>query len=156
MLLVFYMDVTKVDLNVAYVVSVLSGYCSGYTNVAGVCSKYFICLRRMLQEVLSYCKCFMSRRRRSPCPLYECCKSRYGCRIYCNSYTHILEVSIQNVSSTSDVYCKCFYLDVVYVANVCSKCSICFKRILQKVLSCCKCIMRRPRVYMCFISIKGL
>jgi hypothetical protein len=26
-----------------------------------------------------------------------------------------------------------FYLDVVYVANVCSKCFICFRRILQLV-----------------------
>jgi hypothetical protein len=109
------MDVIKVDLNVAYVVSVLSGYCSGYTHVAGVCSKYFICFRRMLQEVLSCCKCFMNRRRRSRVRYTNVAKVDMDVA-YIAIATHILEVSIQNVLSTLDVYCKCFYLYVVYVA----------------------------------------
>jgi hypothetical protein len=67
----------------------------------------------------------------------------------------LLQVSIQNVSSTSDICCRCFYLDV---AIVYSKCFIYFKRMLQKVVSCCKCFVNRRRhrrssVYMCFISI---
>ena len=75
----------------------------------------FHLLRRMLHEVLSCCKCFMSRRRRSLCAWYGYCKSRFRCRICCNGYTRMLQVSIQNVSSTSDICCKCFYLDVAYV-----------------------------------------
>jgi hypothetical protein len=37
-----------------------------YTYVASVSFKCFICFKRMLQEVFSCWKCFMSRRRRSP------------------------------------------------------------------------------------------
>jgi hypothetical protein len=62
-----------------------------------------------------------------------CCKSRSWCRICCNGYTYILQVPIQNVSSTLDICCKCFYLDVAYVvmaihtyiASICFKCFIC-------------------------------
>jgi hypothetical protein len=43
-----------------------------YTYIASVWSKCFICFRR--QEVLLCCKCFMSRRRRSLCARYGCCK----------------------------------------------------------------------------------
>jgi hypothetical protein len=28
--------------------------------------------------------------------------------ICCNGYIHMLQISIQNVSSTSNIYCKCF------------------------------------------------
>jgi hypothetical protein len=125
-----------------YVASVLSECyicCSGYTYVAGLCSKCFICFRRMLQEVLSCCKCFMSKHRRSLCARYECCKSISGCRIYYNGYTHVLQVSIQNVSFTSDICCKCFYLDVVfvvvaiymlqaYVPNISSALDVCYRK----------------------------
>jgi hypothetical protein len=39
---------------------------------------------------------------------YACCKSRYVCCIYYKGYKCMLQVSIQNVSSSSNVYCKCF------------------------------------------------
>jgi uncharacterized integral membrane protein len=42
MLQVFYMDVAKVDSDVAFVAMAIHG-------VAGVCSKRFICFRRILQ-----------------------------------------------------------------------------------------------------------
>jgi hypothetical protein len=62
------------------------------------------------------------------------------------------QVSIQNVSSTLDVCCKCFIGTLhmlqwlhTYVASVCFKCFICFRRMLQEVLSRCKCFMSRRR-----------
>jgi hypothetical protein len=101
MLQVFY-------LNVAYVAVATHMLHWLYTYVASVCSKFFICFRHMLQEMLSCCKYFMSRCRWSLYARYGCCKSRSGCRICCNGYTHMLRVSVLNVSSTSDIYCKCF------------------------------------------------
>jgi hypothetical protein len=38
-----------------------------------------------------------------------------GCSICCNGYIRMLQVYVLNVSSISDVCCKVFYLDVVYV-----------------------------------------
>ena len=38
------------------------------------------------------------------------------CCIYCNGYTRMLQVYVSNVSALSNVCCKCFYLDVAYVA----------------------------------------
>jgi hypothetical protein len=56
---------------------------------------------------------------------YECSKSRSGCCICYNGYTHMLQVSVPNVSSVfSDVCCKCVYLDVAYVSHICCKCFI--------------------------------
>jgi hypothetical protein len=38
-----------------------------------------------------------------------CCKSRSGCCICCNGYTHMLQTSISNVSSVFlHICCKCF------------------------------------------------
>ena len=37
------------------------------------------------------------------------------CCICFNGYTHMLQASIQNISSVSDVCCKRFHLDVAYV-----------------------------------------
>jgi hypothetical protein len=89
----------------------------------------------MLQKVLSCCKC-LSRRKRSPCARYGCCESRSRCHIYCNGYTRMLQVSIQNVSSTSDVCCKWFYLDIEYICNMLQwlytyVASICCKHMFQ-------------------------
>jgi hypothetical protein len=46
---------------------------------------------------------------------HRCCKSRSSCYICCNGCTRILQASIINVSSFSDVCCKCIYLNVAYV-----------------------------------------
>jgi hypothetical protein len=126
MLQVFYMDVVKVDRDVAYVASVLE----------------------------ACCKCFRG----------------------------ILQVCIQNISFVSDVNCKCFDLNIVYISHICcksmfqmfqlfhsyvaiivfmlqvvsvlSRCCICFTNMLQvyvpnvsstlyciQVFSCCMCFM---------------
>jgi hypothetical protein len=61
-----------------------------------------------------------------------CCKcfiwmlrSRSECCICCNTYTCILQVSIQDILSVfSEVCCKCVYLDVAYVSHICYKCLI--------------------------------
>jgi hypothetical protein len=60
---------------------------------------------------------------------YEYCKSRSGYYTCCISYKLMLQVSIQNILSTSDLCCKYFYLDVhmlqwlyTYVASVYFKC----------------------------------
>jgi hypothetical protein len=107
-----------------YVASVLSECC--------ICCSAIHMLQAYVSNVLSasdICcrKCFHvvsvswvgasgpCRRRRFLCAWYGCCKSRFGCCICCNGYTHILQVSTQNVSSTSDICCKIFYLEAAYV-----------------------------------------
>ena len=40
----------------------------------------------------------------------------FGCCTCCNGYTRMLQEFVQNVLSVSDACCKCFYLDVAYVA----------------------------------------
>jgi hypothetical protein len=79
---------------------------------------------------------------------YGCCKSRSEYCICCNGYRRMLQVSIQNISSTSDVCCKCFIWMLhmlqwlyAYVGSACSNCFICFKCMLQEVLPYCKCFM---------------
>jgi hypothetical protein len=115
----------------------------------------------MLQEVLPYCKCFMSsagspRRRWWPsCVRYKCCKSRSGCRLFCNGYTRMLQVSIQKcfiyfgrMLPLASAFIWILYMLQCYthvLQKVCSKCFICFRFMLQKVLSCCKCFMSRQR-----------
>jgi hypothetical protein len=52
------------------------------------------------------------------------------------SVSKALQAFAQNVSSVSDVCCKCFDLDIayvlhIYVATVCSKCFSRFNLILQ-------------------------
>jgi hypothetical protein len=42
----------------------------------------------------------------------------FGCCTCCNCYTHMLQEFVQNVSSVLGACCKCFYLNVAYVANV--------------------------------------
>jgi hypothetical protein len=80
MLQMFYWDVAYVALAIhvcckcmfqilrlfqTYIASVLSECCiccSAYTYVSSKCYKCFICFKRMLLQMLLYCKCFMSRR----------------------------------------------------------------------------------------------
>jgi hypothetical protein len=51
---------------------------------------------------------------------YRCCKNRSGYCICCNGYTRMFQASVLNVSSVfSDVCCKSFYLDIVYVSYIC-------------------------------------
>ena len=40
----------------------------------------------------------------------------FRCCTCCNGYTRMLHEFVQNVSSVLDECCKCFYLDVAYVA----------------------------------------
>jgi hypothetical protein len=46
---------------------------------------------------------------------YRCCKSRSECCTCCNGYARMFQVYVPNVSSVSDVCCKCFHLDVAKV-----------------------------------------
>jgi hypothetical protein len=39
-----------------------------------------------------------------------------GC---CKCYRNMLQKFVQNVSSVSDICCKCFDLDVAYVSHIC-------------------------------------
>jgi hypothetical protein len=68
-------------------------------------------------------------------------KNRSECCTCCNGCTHILQVSVSNMSSIfSDVYCKCVYLDVIYVSHICCKCFIWMLRMFAMVFNCfCKC-----------------
>jgi hypothetical protein len=90
--------------------------CSDYTHmlqayVPNVSIASDVCCRKCFPG-----QCFMSKcRQSSECAHYGCCKSRSRYRIYCNGYTHMLQISIHNVSSILDIYCKCFYLDIVYI-----------------------------------------
>jgi hypothetical protein len=55
--------------------------------------------------------------------------------ICCKCFRAILQEFVQNFSSVPSLYCKRFDLDVcmfhTYVATTCSRCFICFRRILQ-------------------------
>ena len=42
-------------------------------------------------------------------------------RLYVAYISDMLQASIQNVSSVSDVCCKCVYLDVVVAIHICCK-----------------------------------
>jgi hypothetical protein len=94
-------------------------------HIASVCSKRFICFRRMLQAFLSGC---------------------------CICFTHMLQEYVRNASAVSILRCnKCFYVASVLsgccicfihmFVSVCSKCFICFRRMLHSNVSCCKCFV---------------
>jgi hypothetical protein len=115
MLQVFY-------LNVAYVAMVIHICCSDYTHmlqayVSNVSVASDVCCRKWFHGAsVSWAGAGSPRRRMSSlCVQYECCKSRSRCRICYNCYTHMLQISIHNVSSTLDICCKCFYLDIAYI-----------------------------------------
>ena len=67
-----------------------------------------------------------------------------GCCTCCNGYTRMFQVYVPNVSSVSDVYCKCFYLDVAKVyLDVAYTCML--QEYVPNVSSvffdvCCKCV----------------
>jgi len=76
--------------------------------------------------------------------LYQYCKSRSGCYTCCNSYTRMFQMYVPNLSSISDVCCKCFHLDVAKVDL-----DVAYKCMLQAYVSCvsgvsyvcCKCFI---------------
>jgi hypothetical protein len=67
--------------------------------------------------------------------LCGCYKSRSGCCICCNGYTHILQASVPNVSIISYIRCTCFmwvlHMFHTYIASVSSGCCICFTYNMQ-------------------------
>ena len=84
----------------------------------------------------------------------ECCKTRLGCCICCNGYTHMLQASVPNISDVSDGCCTCFvwmfhmfhtyvasffYLGVAYVSHLCCKCFIRMLHMFSHI--CCKCFI---------------
>jgi hypothetical protein len=78
---------------------------------------------------------------------YRCCKSRSGCCksrsrycTCCNGYARMFQVYVLNVSSVSNICCKCSHLDVAHIwmfqvfymfhtslASVSSRCRICLQ-----------------------------
>ena len=96
--------------------------------VASICSKCFICFQTYVVSI------FLS-----------------GC---CTCFTPTLQEYVQNVSTVSVLCCnKCFHVAIckyfiwmlhmfhTHVAIVCSKCFICFRRMLHSSVSCCKCFV---------------
>jgi hypothetical protein len=81
-----------------------------------------------------------------------CYKSRSGYFIYCNSYTHMLEASVPNVSAVSDGCCTRFiwvlYMFHTYVASVSSGCCKYFHTYVVSVSSrCCICFAMATLVF---------
>jgi hypothetical protein len=91
MLQMFYIDVAKVDQDVAKV----DRDVAHVTMAKHVCSKCFICIRRMLQVFLS-----------------GCCKSRSGCCVY----MYITSVYFK-CSRCFIRLLQVFHLDIAYVCN---------------------------------------
>jgi hypothetical protein len=111
----FHLDVTKVDLVLhmlqglyTYVVSV----CFKCLAVSNICYKCFIWILHMLQWLYMYVAsvCFTCFR-----PMLQ---MFYLDVAYIAYFRHMSQASIQNVSSISDVCCKCVYLDVVVAIHI--------------------------------------
>jgi hypothetical protein len=71
-------------------------------------------------------------------------------------HTPMLEVCVPNVSSETDVCCKCVYLDATYVSHICCRCFIWMLLMFCNDFSCvfgyfCKCVQTHvssvPSVY---------
>ena len=93
-----------------YVASVLSRCLNVDLDIAFIAMATYICCKCMFQ-IFQLFQTYVAR---------VLC----GCSICFTSYTHMLQASIKNVSSISDVRCKCVYLNVavtihIYVTNVC-------------------------------------
>jgi hypothetical protein len=69
----------------------------------------------------------------------------------CTCFRHILQVSIQNVLSVSDVCCKYIYLEVVVAIHICCKRMFInvspVSNYVAKVLSCCNISGYRKRAH---------
>jgi hypothetical protein len=111
----FHLDVAKVDLVLhmlqglyTYVVSV----CFKCLAVSNICYKCFIRILHMLQWLYMYVTsvCFTCFR-----PMLQ---MFYLDVVYIAYFRHMSQASIQNVSSISDVRCKCVYLDVVVAIHI--------------------------------------
>jgi hypothetical protein len=94
---------------------------------------------------------------------YGCCKSRLRRCICCKCFRGMLQAFIQSVSSVSNVRCKRFDLDVVYVShmlqeyvpNVSVVSFLCCSKyfMLQVFLSgCCICFTHMLQVYVPNVS----
>jgi hypothetical protein len=71
---------------------------------------------------------------------YRYCKTRSGCCTCCNGYARMVQVYVPNVSSVSDVCCKCFHLDVTYTCML--------HAYVKHIHACC---MRMLNVFRCFV-----
>jgi hypothetical protein len=98
----FHLDVAYTCMWQAYVSSVSSRcciYCNGFhvflqvfrTHVSSVSSFFFLYVATVASE---------------------CFKSRSGCSTCLNDYACMFRVYVPNVSSISDVCCKCFHVDI--------------------------------------------
>ena len=113
-----------------------------YTYITSVCFKYFSYFKRMLQ-VFYMDIAYVAVAIHVSCKCMSKCVTYFNCFIwilymlqYCICFTHLLQESIQNISSISDLCCKCVYMDVIVAIHmlqmyVC-KCFTCFRRMLQK------------------------
>jgi hypothetical protein len=106
------------------------------SDVANTCCKHMF-----LSVSYACCKCSCG-----------CCKSRSRCCICYNGYTHMLQVSVPNVSAVLDRCCMCLiwvlYMFHTYVASVSFQCCICFHTYVTSVLSrCCICFAMTTHVF---------
>jgi hypothetical protein len=116
-----------------------------YTYVASVCSKCFICFKRML-EVFYLDIAYVAM------AIYVCCKCMFQMFHLFQTYVATLQVFYLNV-----VYVPMLHMFQTYVASVYSKCVIYFRHILQMCLSgCCSCYtqMLQTYVYKCFTCVQ--
>jgi hypothetical protein len=114
---VFYVDIAKVDRDVAYIISVSESCCK--------------CFKGMFQAFVQNISYILD----------VCCKRfRFGC---CICFTHICRKSMFKMFQPFSVLCwnKCFYVACCtcfvaccmfhkHVPNVCFKCFICFRCML--------------------------
>jgi hypothetical protein len=118
-MLVFYMDVAKLDRDVAHV-------CNG-------------CTRMLQASILNVSSAFLDIR--CKCAYLEvayvshiCCKSMFEIfQSYVAMGVFMLQLAI--------VFIWMLYMFHRYVASVCFKCFICFRLVLHSSVSCCKCFV---------------
>jgi hypothetical protein len=96
---VLYMDVAKVDRNVAHVASISDECCKRFN--LDVAYALHICCKSMFQmfhlfHFLCCSKCF------------HVASILFGCCICCGGYTRMLQVYVPNIIAILDVCCKCF------------------------------------------------
>jgi hypothetical protein len=90
-------------------------YISNVLAISKVCCKCFIWKLHMLQWLYMYIASMFQ--------MFHLFQT-YGANVsseYCIYFRHMLQASIQNVLSASDVCCKCVYLDVVIATHICCK-----------------------------------
>jgi hypothetical protein len=108
------MDITKIDQDITYVASVIGHVARSSEACLSVCSKYFICFRRILQAFFIWMFAHVS---------HICCKSMFKMFQLFQSYVAISVFMLQVVSVfhllQTYVAFKYFMLQVFRIPEVC-------------------------------------